>query len=104
MPNKRGKCALHPDPRDAGEGAKLLGGADAQAAGVRVVTGGEEGPLLQLVHVFSYGCLESEALSAVGLAQEGISSECEAHLLGPGSDAHTHARVSLVASLSVSSC
>ena len=73
MPNEHGKCCLHPDPRDAGEGAVLLGRKDAIAAGVRVVMGGEEGPLLQLVHVFSWGCLEFEALSAVGLTEGGIS-------------------------------
>ena len=73
MPNEHGKCCLHPDPRDAGEGAMLLGSKHAIAAGVHVVTGGEEGPLLQLVHVFSRGCLEFEALSAVGLTEGGIS-------------------------------
>ena len=71
--NETAKSILHPDPRDAGEHAELLGAAQVIAAGHEVVTGGEDGPLLQLCHVFSHGCTQYEALSAVGLREDQLS-------------------------------
>lgn len=71
--NSTGKSLLHADPRDAGEHSSLLGQETARAAGVEVVTGGEEGRLLQLCHIISFGCTQYEALSAVGIDEGQVS-------------------------------
>ena len=71
---------MHIDERDLGQGAKLLGGKSATAAGVEIVNGCENGKeLLQFVHVFSYGCTQFEALAAVGI-EEG---DCSFAMQGP---------------------
>ena len=72
MQHKR--TIFHQDLRDLGGGSELLGHVAAEAAGIHVVKGCKSGEeLMQWVHVFSFGCSQFEALSAVGLSEDEVS-------------------------------
>ena len=54
--------------------SELLGKEMASAAGITIVNGCPNGQeLMQYVHMFSYGCTEFEALSAVGLDETEVT-------------------------------
>jgi hypothetical protein len=65
---------MHKDLRDLGRSSELLGKEMATAAGITIVNGCLDGQeLVQYVHVFSYGCTQFEALSAVGLDETEVT-------------------------------